>query len=894
MPSSSSIPPGGNSKYGMNYSPADVPSNRTSDSGPRPLSSSPLSSRLPEGMPSSRLPDQSPGTQSRIRAALPPPQGSATSDTVSEKLARYVRHAQENRMNDRDEAIYDQIDLYRQDGTLPTDPVARELVAWSGRFIQPSNGGPVAQRTNAIGEALQHLHQLPGVGGSSNAVQPPRASAQSGLPSNAHRIAANAFGEYLLSGHHDQKTTSLIGEIIAFEVNGALPAEKSPMRPIADIVLGWMSQTGLNADKKRAFRQDTIFRALSNELGVKPAQIVGRPGLTGVPANIQSVQKDSEAMATWIEELAWRNVDPSILPETQRAVQQIADYIEKGEVPSPQTPAASIVELARTPNSSPGSTPHGTPAVRSGQLDSTGGTRVNTAPSVGGAADNVRDREARRSEVARALLSIPNNMAQSPGGQFASSVANSVTRNIVSVMLPTILRQYLSQGLATDIRGRSQEVQLALGMTASLIPPVLLVLGACINREKSTPPSDVSRAVLALTTFGAVAIAVSTGKGNMESAAPSLIGYLIYAAMRDGVQKIIKLDNPNANPQLRVGMSAMGALGYTANQAAINTMMGRESPSGAAAAGMSLQGGMGMARGATNMLGETGDDVFSNWLESRRAGKPLRLTLSNNVPSRRELASTYTTTAPARASLGVTDILLTGVIGAALENTDLSPTAQNNLNNFFGAAVLGILYPAFVHLHQERLQNNGSTRSVDETGDVSDWMFQLSLQPGSSTRSVPPATTRSSAYTGNVSLGGTAPTGTSSPPSTTPSLNDAAKRLLPPSSAASAYGEQSISSSLNDAAKRPLPPSSAASTYGEQSISSSLNDAAKTPLPLSSAASASSRRPSTGRGSVTSMSPPSTTSLDYAAAIPLPLSSAASTYSQQSTDPGSARGRKDR
>jgi hypothetical protein len=847
MPSSS-IPPSGNSKYGMNYSPADATSNRTRRSGGS--GSSPRSTRLPEGMPSPRSPDQTPGTQSRSRAALPPPQGGSTSsDKVSEELARYVRNAQAGRMNDRDWAIYRQIDLYRREGTLPTDPVARDLITLSRRFIRQSDGGPVAERTNAIVAAVQYLQ---GVDGPSNAVQPPRASAQSGLPSNAHRIAANAFDNYL-SGEANKQTTSLINEVIAFENNGALPAEESPMRPIANIISKKMSKkTELNADKKRDFRQDIIFRALSHELGVTPEQIVGRPGPTGVPANIRGVQEDSEAMAEWIEDLAWRNVDPSILPETQQAVQQIIDYIEKGEMPRPQTPAGSIVELARTPNSSPGSTPHGSPAGRSGQLDGTGGTRVNTAPSVGGAADNLRNREGRLSEVAGALRSISNNMAQSPGGQFVSSVANSVTRNIVSVMLPTMLRQYLNQGLATNIRGRSQEVQFALGMTAALIPPVLLVLGACINRETSTPPSDVSRAVLALTTIGAVATAVCTGRDTLESAAPSLIGYLIYAAMRDGVQKFIKLDNPDANPQLRVGTSAMGALAYAANQAAINTMMGRESPSGAAAAGKSLQGKAGMARGATNTFGESVDDTFLNWLKSREAGKPLRLTLSVDAPSLRELASTYTTTAPARASLGVTDILLTGVIGAALQNTDLSPTAQNNLNNFFGAAVLGILYPAFEHIHQERLQNNGSTRSDGETGDVGGRMSQLSLQQRSSPRSVPPATTRSLRP--------------SSPPSNNPAQIALPASGFPSASSLPRTDEDSVTSRRGS-----RPPS---------------NNPAQIQLPASGFPSASSL-PMTDEGSVTSMSRQSRPPSIEAARIPIPPSRAPSAYNQPRTDGGS-------
>jgi hypothetical protein len=623
------------------------------------------------------------------------------------------------------------------------------------------------------------------------------------------------------------------------------------MRPIADLIRRATQGPGAVAD---ITHQDIMFRALSHVLGVSDQAVFGETHPeTGDPSTITTVQREAHTVTRWIENLAWSRVAPEMRAEIETAVEDITAYINSG-VLTTGSPVASIVELSNSPEVSPEHTPDVSPGVslpgmasqRSRRTGPNGSIHTGATPStasVGGSVRSPEDTEAqeeRRSAIVRALLSVWHNEAQGAATQFAGSAANSLMRNVLSVMLPTMLRQYLAQGLATGIGRMGHRPQLSLALIAALIPPVLLGIGWRVNHDNSTLASDVSRAFLVLASLGAVAAAAATS--DLRGAAPALISYLIYAAMRDGVQMFLRLDNPNAEPQLRVGTSIRGAAGYTGNQMGYGMVMSRfESPSGTSAAGMGLQAARGAERGATNMTAETSDDLFYNWLASRQAGRPLRLTLSAGVPSLGQAASTYTTTNPARAALGIINTLLSDAVAAGLSHTSLGAVPQETLNNLFGAAVLGMLYPAFLHIHQGRLDGNGSTRSDvesvlpqirisrDEEGPAYA-MTRLSL--GQSAPNPPvPSVLAPPAFTGNVSLGTTRPS--SIAPSTQHSrapsgslTTGAYTGNVSLDADGSRYSSQppqsqnSRAQSVN-AATIPLPPSDNASAASERTASSS-------------------------------------------------------------------------
>ncbi|WP_246794265.1 hypothetical protein [Burkholderia perseverans] len=685
--------------------------------------------------------------------------GSSSNAEPSADLAQHVRHLRRNDLSSNDRQIHAEVEAYRMGGTRPQHPVAVEIMRRSRRFMPQVTQGTVADRTEAIAETMIDLGAAPSA--------PPPAVAP-----DAHRRVAGAIDSHLFGqGEVDGDTRALIDEMLAFETRGARPPSGSPMRPIADIM-----QRGLARESTQVDRQNVMFLALSDLLGVHPNEVLGPPDReTGLPSNVNLVVEETSTMADWMAEVAMRGADP----DTRRAANQINRFIETGEIPyGMDEDTARIIEVASR-ETSPAGSPSGSPHSRPGGL----------APRLPDIVDAADATTARRNVVTRMLLQVMNNEG---GGTFrrgAYSTANSLMRNVATVMVPTMLRQYLDQGIASRMDRLTEHEQLGLSLTAALIPPLLLSIGAYVDRDKATTASNISRATLALVSFGAIAAAVSTG--NMASLGPALIGYLTYAAMRDLGQKFIKLDNPDANPDMRLATTMKGAGAYVANQTIAGAMMTYlASPSGAGAAGMPLEALNGFLRGVINGAAESGDDVTYNSFASREVGQSLRLTLSGAVPTLGQLGSTYTTTSPARATLSTVDAMLSTVVGAALARTNLSATAQDNLGNLFGAAVLGVLYSAFLHIHQEppaatstqdvesgrpriRVSGDGGESfgmdrlSLDDRSTRSGFTGNVGLGGGSSIRALPPSTRVPSTRSRSSSVQGLAPSsyGGSRPPS---------------------------------------------------------------------------------------------------------------------------------
>ncbi|WP_141755028.1 hypothetical protein [Burkholderia plantarii] len=685
--------------------------------------------------------------------------GSSSSAEPSAELAQHIRHLLRNELSPNDQRVLGEVEAYRMGGTRPQHPVAVEIMRRSRSFMPQVTQGAVADRTEAIAETMIDLGAAP------SAPRPPA------VAPDAHRRVAGAIDSHLFGqGEVDADTRALIDEMLAFETHGARPPSGSPMRPIADIM-----HSALAGESAQVDRQNVMFLALSDLLGVHPNEVLGPPDReTGLPSNVNLVVEETSTMADWMAEVAMRGADP----DTRRAADQINRFIETGEIPyGMDEDTARIIEVASR-ETSPASSPSGSPHSRPGGLQP-------RLPDIVDAADATT---ARRNAVTRMLLQVMNNEG---GGTFrrgAYSTANSLMRNVATVMVPTMLRQYLDQGIASRMDRLTEHEQLGLSLTAALIPPLLLGIGAYVDRDKATIASNISRATLALVSFGAIAAAVSTN--NMASLGPALIGYLTYAAMRDLGQKFIKLDNPDANPDMRLATTMKGAGAYVANQTIAGAMMTYlASPSGAGAAGRPLQALNGLLRGIINGAAESGDDVTYNSFASREVGQSLRLTLSGAVPTLRQLASTYTTTSPSRATLSTVDAMLSTVVGSALARTNLSATAQNNLGNLFGAAVLGVLYSAFLHIHQEppaatqdvesgrpRIRVSGESGgesfgmdrlSLDDRSTRSGFTGNVGLGGGSSTRALPPSTRVPSTRSRSSSVQGLAPSsyGGSRPPS---------------------------------------------------------------------------------------------------------------------------------
>ncbi|MFC0694271.1 hypothetical protein [Paraburkholderia humisilvae] len=563
-------------------------------------------------------------------------------------------------------------------------------------------------------------------------------------PENAQRSATPPTGDPAVAGGAaSQDAAKLIDDIDKFVTTHELPGPSSAIRPIADLIASLPSGSTSPGN----------------------ARTVDNATLTACQSAIESLKK--------VEQHARKSVSP----EELEAADLVLGIVRDKESRQSATETLAQIDQVVSARNSPRDSPHATPELRpnrprSGSVSSIESAAISsehvpiesppvnppqTATNTTHAAENNDIHETDRNAAASLWSHVRKNETTDPARQITYSVLNSALRNVASVVLPTFLRQILAEALANGMQHMDENARIALGITAGLIPPVLLAVGDRINEEK-TPGNTAARLVLALTAIGATATAA--GRGTLSTAAPSLIAYLVYASMRDGVQRFVRLGNPDADPQLRITTSAQAGAAYILNQTAIGALMGlRESPSGAGAAG---QPGIAVVnaikRALTNGLGETLDDLTLAVLMTLR---PPRLTYAIEGATSQQIVSTATTTYPARASLGMASTLAAGIAAAALAGTNLSDNKQTNLVNFFGALTLGVLYPALIHIHEQWLREPGTTPPDLEAGPIviieepvgSIPLSNLQPTDASETASHSPSVLVPPQEAGNVSLG---------------------------------------------------------------------------------------------------------------------------------------------
>jgi len=460
-------------------------------------------------------------------------------------------------------------------------------------------------------------------------------------------------------------------------------------------------------------RPRSSLSAISNAVNVPIERI--SPQIVDAPANWRRSTSNvaymlSEALES-VGEAEARGLQ-GLQREQQRAIDetrsQLDQFIRTGDLPDPPSAdAARIIRLA-SPDNSPHPSPRTGPTAL-GQLPNASAVaratsrRTNATPDGTSQAENLATPIARRNAVIRAMLVIWANETRSTPERLLNSAANSLMRNVLSVMLPTMLRQIIAQEFATYSQEHlSENGRIGFALIVAMIPPVLLMAGHQ-NSGHATRNANISRNTLALASIAAVAAAAGTG--TLGSAAPAVFAFLLYAGMRDTAQSFIRLADPGNDDLIPVRTSAMSASAYAGYQMGSGELAAnRESPSGAGAAGLPLAARNSVLRGFTNQLVETADDLTLGALAARAANQPLKLTLSGRIPSGEQALSTLTTTFPARATLAIADTLASGAISSALAHTGLDPATQNHLSNVLDSVVLGLMYPAYIHINEENPQ----------------------------------------------------------------------------------------------------------------------------------------------------------------------------------------------
>lgn len=279
------------------------------------------------------------------------------------------------------------------------------------------------------------------------------------------------------------------------------------------------------------------------------------------------------------------------------AVSMVETFVADGEVPSQgRVKDPGAIELAR-------------------QIIGQASLGAGVCRSVAGVAGSAL----RAGHMAKAFLQRvnANEDFESTPAKVAASVANVAMRNALAVFGPTVIRQLLSHGIEAGLSraGASDSARTTLGLVAPMLAVGALALGALRDRMAGThtPTSERSRAIMATTTAAAGLATAATGA--MPGAAPLMMAFTAYTAMRDlVVQSRLRLANANTNGYVPDATHfALISAGYGLDQGLVSLGMSTlASPSGADAylKGAGLQVWNAIRRGALNWAGEVGEDLM--------------------------------------------------------------------------------------------------------------------------------------------------------------------------------------------------------------------------------------------------------------------------------------------
>ncbi|MBU9684917.1 hypothetical protein KTF56_18750 [Burkholderia gladioli] len=298
------------------------------------------------------------------------------------------------------------------------------------------------------------------------------------------------------------------------------------------------------------------------------------------------------------------------------------------------------------------------------------------------------------------------------GGQRGViSAAHSLAVRLPTVYGPTFLRQLAGQGLGGVLNDKhtSKDVQAMVGLLLTMAPVALLVAGMMRDKEKGVQTDASRNSRLALMAIGSVMGMAAIGTGSMAGASASLGAFVLYCAMRDGMQQFVKLNPKDRDgPESRdptVKDSALSGGAYTVDEFGVGMGMSyTSSPSGAGAAGEVLQTAHGAERAGWNTAGEVFDDWVSNAI--KKGGIP-DLRAGIEMPTLEGFKDTLTGAFPARATLFTATTLLSQII--ADKSTHASPATQTAVNNLGVAMLLGLMYVPFAQMGNIRKPAPGET-----------------------------------------------------------------------------------------------------------------------------------------------------------------------------------------
>ncbi len=349
----------------------------------------------------------------------------------------------------------------------------------------------------------------------------------------------------------------------------------------------------------------------------------------------------------------------------------------------------------------------------------------------------------RSAQVLQAFVQRVNandDFASAPA-TIAASVANVAMRNTLAVYIPTVIRQFMSYGIEAAFAktGASDSVRTTLGLAAPVLAVGALALGGMRDRVAGTATrtSERSRIIMGATTAAAGIATAATG--SMPGAAPLMLAFTAYTAMRDlVVQSRLRLNNANTAGLIPDPKHfALISLGYGIDQALVNLGMSTQaSPSGAAAfsQGANVQVGNAFIRGAINTLGENGEDLMFQGIPAVREGHPLQLSIEDVGYQRNKVINGALGAWAVRTGILATTIGTLSIVADYAKN----PAYANNpklvelVSDLVVGLVNAVLYEPFAN--SGSAQPGASTAAHDAELGVAPGRM-LTIEPAAASRS---------------------------------------------------------------------------------------------------------------------------------------------------------------
>lgn len=304
------------------------------------------------------------------------------------------------------------------------------------------------------------------------------------------------------------------------------------------------------------------------------------------------------------------------------------------------------------------------------------------------------------------------------------NVETVVTRNLISVGVPTTAREYARRSVLPALfENLPMAARTTAGGVAAALPIVLQLAGVVRDIRAGTQTPESLRARIANIMLVAGTGAALTATGGLSAAANALIAAIfVYVPLRDFSQYFLLLQDNN-DSSAKLGPTALSAAAYTGNQIAVD--QGMEMLASALEPSMGALTANMVGRALINIGGETLDELTYRGLHAYSSSNPglefdLRFRARDKM-TRETALDQVLNTLTGRASL----------FGAAFSGAYAAPI-QGLLNSMVVGAILGAGYVPFIYGHAQKRTGDDHHREDEKLPSLQSVLCESTLVKGRS------------------------------------------------------------------------------------------------------------------------------------------------------------------